>query len=79
VIEAPPFSILVPVMLGLFAIFVWLVMLLMFKAKAQLEYSEGMITLTVKNARITRIEHNQDQIVVHLDREFEQQTLKLAA
>ena len=78
-IEAPPFSILVPAMLGLFAIFVWLVTLLMFKAKAQLEYSEGLIILTVKNARITRIEHNQDQIVVHLDREFEQQTLKLAA
>ena len=52
-IEAPPFSILVPAMLGLFAIFVWLVTLLMFKAKAQLEYSEGTITLTVKNASPT--------------------------
>jgi len=79
VIEELPFSILVPAVLGLFAGVAWLVMLLMFKAKAQLEYGQGMITLTIKNARIIRIEHNEDQVIVHLDREVEQQSLRLAA
>ena len=70
---------MVPTMLGLFAGVAWLVMRLIFKAKAQLEYGQGMITLTIKNARITRIEHNQDQAIVHLDREVEQQILRLTA
>jgi hypothetical protein len=78
-IEGLSFSILVPAALGLFASFVWVAMLFMFKAKAKIEYREGMITVIVKNARITRIERNQDRVVVHLDREVEQQTTRLAA
>ena len=54
-IEGLPFPILLPAVLGLFAGVAWLVMLLIFKAKAQLEYGEGAIILTVKNARITHI------------------------
>jgi hypothetical protein len=79
VIEGLPFAILMPAVLGLLAGLVWLVMLFMFKAKAQLEYKEGMITLTVKNARITHIERKEDQVVVHFDREAKEQILRLAA
>jgi hypothetical protein len=77
--EGLSFAVLVPAALGLFAGFVWLVMLFMFKARVRVEYREGTITVIVKNARITRIEPNRDGIVVHLDREVERQTMKLAA
>jgi hypothetical protein len=78
-IEGLSFALLLPAALGLLACSVALTMLFIFKPTARVECREGAITVLVKNARITRIERNEDRVVVHLDREAKQQAMRLAA
>jgi hypothetical protein len=73
------FSLLLPIGLGLSALAMWMVMLFMFRPKAQLQFREDTIVLKLANAKVLRIERSSDEVVVHVDREVARSLRTVAA